>query len=55
MTEKLLTYALGRGIGESDGPAIREIVRRAGQDQYRFSTLIWEIINSPAFQMRTYR
>ncbi|QEF99778.1 hypothetical protein Mal15_38450 [Stieleria maiorica] len=55
MTEKLITYALGRGVTTSDGPAIREIVRRAGQDQYRFSALIWEIINSPAFQMRTFR
>ncbi|WP_182864959.1 DUF1592 domain-containing protein [Rhodopirellula sp. JC639] len=55
MTEKLITYALGRGVTESDGPTIREVVRRAGQDQYRFSALIWEIINSPAFQMRTFR
>ena len=52
MTEKLLTYALGRGIELYDGPAVREVVRRAARDEYRFSAVIWGIINSPAFQQR---
>ena len=53
MTEKLLTYALGRGVEFDDGPAVREVVRGAAKNQYRFSEVIWGIINSPAFQMRT--
>ena len=52
MTEKLLTYALGRGIEISDGPAVREVVRRVARDEYRFSAVIWGIINSPVFQKR---
>ena len=52
MTEKLLTYALGRGIEVYDGPAVREVVRRAARDEYRFSAVILGIINSPAFQQR---
>ena len=52
MTEKLLTYALGRGIELYDGPAVREVVRSAAKDEYRFSAVIWGIINSPTFQMR---
>jgi hypothetical protein len=52
MTEKLFTYALGRGIEVYDRPAIREVVRRAATDDYRFSAVIWGIINSPTFQMR---
>ena len=40
LTEKLLTYALGRGVEYYDGPAIREIVRRAKAADYRFSELI---------------
>ena len=52
MTEKLFTYALGRGIEVYDRPAVREVVRRAAADDYRFSVVIWGIINSPTFQMR---
>jgi hypothetical protein len=50
MTEKLVTYALGRGVEYYDMPAIRNIVR-SSQD-YRFSSLISGIVKSPAFQMR---
>ena len=52
-TEKLLTYALGRGTGPSDGPAIREIVTKAKANNYRFSTLIDAVVQSPPFRMRT--
>jgi hypothetical protein len=52
LTEKLLTYALGRGIEYYDAPAIRKIVRDARHDDYRFSSLILGIVNSSPFQMR---
>jgi hypothetical protein len=55
LTEKLLTYALGRGIEYTDGPAVREIVRKARADEYRFATLIEAIVTSPPFQMRSSR
>ncbi|MBC7818713.1 MAG: DUF1592 domain-containing protein [Planctomycetaceae bacterium] len=53
LTEKLLTFALGRGIEPSDGPAVREIVRAARATDYRFSALIGGIVRSTPFQMRT--
>jgi hypothetical protein len=53
LTEKLLTFALGRGVEYYDGPAVREIVRRARVADYRFSALIGGIVNSTPFQMRT--
>mgnify|MGYP003715728961 FL=1 len=53
MTEKLLTFALGRGIGYYDAPAIRKIVREAEPDGYRFVSLILGIVRSQPFQMRT--
>ncbi|MCA9217980.1 MAG: DUF1592 domain-containing protein [Planctomycetales bacterium] len=52
LTEKLLTFALGRGVEHFDGPAIRGIVRNAGQDEYRFSSIILGVVNSTPFQMR---
>ena len=52
VTEKLLTYALGRGLEQYDAPAIRKIVRDAGQDEYRFSSLILGVVMSTPFQMR---
>ena len=52
MTEKLLTYALGRGLGYYDMPAVRAIVRNAAQNDYRFSTLILGVVRSTPFQMR---
>ncbi len=51
-TEKLLTYALGRGVESSDAPAVRQIVRQAQPQNYRFSSFILQIVNSPPFQMR---
>ena len=53
VTEKLLTYALGRGVGHFDAPAIRKIVRDAKADGFRFSSLILGIVKSTPFQMRT--
>jgi len=51
--EKLLTYALGRGVEYYDQPAIREILREAAPSNYRWSALILGIVKSPPFQMRT--
>jgi hypothetical protein len=52
LTEKLLTFALGRGVESFDAPAIRKIVRDAGSQGYRFSSLIVGIATSTPFQMR---
>ena len=52
ITEKLMTYAIGRGVTSSDMPAVRTIVRDTGKDQYRFSSVILEIVRSVPFQMR---
>jgi hypothetical protein len=51
-TEKLLTYALGRGVEYYDMPAVRAIVHAAAKDDYRFSALIYGIVTSVPFQMR---
>ena len=52
LTEKLMTYALGRGLEHYDAPTIRAITRDAASDGYRFTSLIVGIVNSPAFTMR---
>ena len=52
VTEKLLTYALGRGVESYDAPAIRGIIREAAPDDYRWSSLILGIVKSTPFQMR---
>jgi hypothetical protein len=52
LSEKLLTFALGRGIDYYDGPAVRKIVRDAEKDKYRFSSVILGIVKSVPFQMR---
>jgi hypothetical protein len=51
-TEKLLTYALGRGVEYYDAPAVRTIVREAAPGDYRWSSLILGIVKSAPFQMR---
>jgi hypothetical protein len=51
--EKLMTFALGRGVDYRDRPAVREILRSAGQHDYRFSSLVLGIVQSVPFQMRT--
>lgn len=53
LAEKLLTFALGRGVESYDAPAIRAVLRTAKQDDYRFSSLILAIVKSSPFQMRT--
>ena len=55
LTEKLLTYAVGRGVEYYDAPAIRAITREAARDGHRFSSLILGVITSPPFQMRRTR
>jgi hypothetical protein len=52
ITEKLMTYALGRPISHSDGPTIRDIVRKSAADQYKLATLIMNITESAPFQQR---
>jgi hypothetical protein len=53
LTEKLLVYALGRGLEPTDMPTVRSIVTSAARDQYRFQSLIAAIINSAPFTMRS--
>jgi mono/diheme cytochrome c family protein len=52
VTEKLLTYSLGRGLEFYDAPAIRGIVRDAAADDYRWSAVVLGIVKSAPFQMR---
>jgi len=49
-TEKMMTYALGRGIEYYDMPTVRKIVKDAKRDNYRFSSIVMGIVNAPAFQ-----
>ncbi len=51
-TEKLMTYALGRQLTAADMPTARAIVRRAAEDDYRFSALVLGLVSSDVFQMR---
>ncbi|MGH9240763.1 MAG: DUF1592 domain-containing protein [Vicinamibacterales bacterium] len=52
MTEKLMTYGLGRSVESYDMPAVRQIVRDASRDNYRFSSIVMGIVKSAPFQMR---
>jgi hypothetical protein len=52
VTEKLLTYALGRGVEYSDAPTVRQLDRDLARNDHRWSTLILGIVNSTPFQMR---
>jgi hypothetical protein len=52
LTEKLMTYALGRGVDYYDEPAVRGIVRTASRDDFRFVSLIRGVVQSVPFQMR---
>ena len=51
LTEKLLIYALGRGVEYPDMPVVRSIVRDAGRNDYHFSSLVVGIVKSDPFQM----
>ena len=52
VTEKLLTYALGRGVSYADAPTVRQLVREMADDEYRWSSLVLGIVSSAPFQMR---
>jgi hypothetical protein len=55
MTEKLLTYALGRGVEYYDMPAVRKIVKDAGANDYHFSSLIIGVVKSTPFETKLTR
>jgi hypothetical protein len=52
MTEKLLTYSLGRGLEYYDMPVVRAIARDAAASNYRFSSLVMGIVKSTPFRMK---
>jgi hypothetical protein len=49
--EKLLTYAIGRGLDHHDMPLVRSLTHAAAKDNYRFSSLLMGVVQSPAFTM----
>jgi mono/diheme cytochrome c family protein len=51
VTEKLMTYSLGRGVEYQDMPLVRSIVRDSSSNNYKFSSVVLGIVKSPAFQM----
>jgi mono/diheme cytochrome c family protein len=53
ITEKMLTYALGRGLEPGDMPVVRRIEKKAAQNDYRLSSIVMGIVESAPFQMRT--
>jgi mono/diheme cytochrome c family protein len=53
VTEKLMIYALGRGLEPTDMPVVRSIVKGAARDKYAMHSVVIGIVNSPPFQMRT--
>jgi hypothetical protein len=53
LTERMMTYALGRGVESSDMPVVRSIVRKTAADDYRVASLVQSIVESAPFQMRT--
>lgn len=52
ISEKLLTYALGRGLEHFDLPVVRQVRREAAAKEFRFSELVLSVVNSVPFQMR---
>jgi len=52
MTEKVLTYALGRSVTYADMPAVRGILRDTARENHRFSALVMAVVKSPPFRMR---
>jgi hypothetical protein len=52
ITEKLLTYALGRGLEHYDAPAVRRIARDAARGGHRWSSIVLGVVTSTPFQMR---
>ena len=53
VTEKMLTYALGRGVEYQDMPTVRSIVRESAPGKYKFTSIVMGIVKSPSFQMNT--
>jgi hypothetical protein len=51
VTEKLLTYALGRGVEYQDMPTVRSILRDSAAGKFKFSSIVLGIVKSPPFQM----
>ena len=52
LTERLMTYALGRSLDYRDMPTVRAIVRQAAAENYRFSAIVWGIVTSEQFLMQ---
>ena len=52
LTEKLMVYGLGRGLDYNDMPVVRKIVRDAGANDYKFSSIVLGIATSTPFQMK---
>jgi hypothetical protein len=52
VVEKMLTFAIGRGLERYDRPVVNAITRKVAANQYKFSTLVMEIVNSAPFEMR---
>jgi hypothetical protein len=52
LTQKLMTYGLGRGVEYPDKPLVRAIARDAAQQDYRFSSIVLGIVKSAPFQMK---
>jgi hypothetical protein len=52
MTEKMMTYALGRGIEYYDMPAVRKVVQDGAKNDFRFSSLVLGVVNSAPFQLK---
>jgi hypothetical protein len=52
LTEKLMTYAIGRSLEYTDMTAVRAIARHTAAQDYRFEALVMNIVNSDAFQLR---
>jgi hypothetical protein len=55
VVEKLLTFAIGRGLEYTDAATVRQLVRDSSRDDYRWSSLVLGIVGSPAFQQRIVR
>ena len=53
LSEKMLTFAIGRGVGYYDAPAMRKIVRDSSAEDYRFSAVVLGVVNSLPFRMRS--
>jgi Protein of unknown function (DUF1592)/Protein of unknown function (DUF1588)/Protein of unknown function (DUF1585)/Protein of unknown function (DUF1595)/Protein of unknown function (DUF1587) len=52
LTEKLLTYAIGRGVDYSDAPSVRKVRREAAANEFRFSAIVLGVVESAPFQLR---